>query len=161
MTAEAEKYSSRVLRGLCHWDKSLVEDAIEELKKSDAYTWSKIDGLMREAESNGGLPANGRKQGGDYRTPLDFAPRDVVDPPWTGELKVKGKKRKKLPPLDWRLYFGEPCEREDHVIACGIGSKAPEDLKGVEKQIKQVAKAMGRFKWYCRTHQLTYPPFEP
>lgn len=162
MTTPPRPYQSRVLSGLCHWVRLKPEPdaALTELAVTDPYTWGKLDGLMREASLPGGLPAAGRKSGADYRTPLKFAPSDITDPPWIGELKVVGKRRKRLAPLDWRLYFGEPLERQDMVIAAGLGHKAPEDPKGVDKQIQQVRKAMRAVKHHCKSENCTYAPFD-
>lgn len=155
----ADSYESRVIRGLCEWQ--WVDAAIgerEALKTSDTFTWNALEAMMDEAAADGGFTKS-RRPAADYRIPLQYAPEKVSEPPWMGELKKTGKKRNSGAGLEWRLYFGEPEGCRDLVVVCGIWHKAPEDLRGYEKQEDSVAKAMGRFKHYCRTHKFTYPPF--
>ena len=154
------RLQSRVEIGLCVWVRlARTVDELEELKNADPFTYNKLEELMEVAAEPGGLVQAGYSPDYDYQTPLQYAPDDVSEPPWMGELKTVGKKRKKKAPLVWRLYFGEPIENLTEVVACGVSFKDPEDLKGAEKQRKAVAKAMGHFKWHCSSHGLTYQPF--
>lgn len=158
------QYESRVLRGLCHWiHEPNTEKMLEDLLQEDPYTHAKFEDLIEAAGESGGLPAAGHTSGPDYRAPLDFPPPNYPNPPWLGELKAKGKKRKGgRSGLDWRLYFGEPIEREDHVVSSGLHYKVYEDssLESKKKERDAIKKAMTRFKGWSNRHGCTWHPFE-
>lgn len=134
----------------------------DDLRSVDPYTCGILDGMMLDATDQGMLRAIW-VDSKDYRAPLARPPERVITPPWLGELKVTGKKRKRKAGLAWRLYFGEPVERAGLIVVCGLAWKDPAEsaAKGAGRQKDAIRAAMALFQRYCTANGLSYPPFEP
>lgn len=112
-------------------------------------------GLIEDSQEPGGLGAAvGRDDGYDYRAPLPRLPVRLKDPPWVGELKVKGRRG-----VEHRLYFAEPDDLTNTVVAVGYGCKDPRDLRASIKQRDQIRKAMQYTKYWFRVSGYTPRPF--
>ena len=87
-------YVPRVVAGGCRWEYAPVAvAALDQLLTLDPFAHGELMGLIEDSEAPGGLGfAVGREDGYDYRAPLPRLPANLKDPPWLGELKVKGKR---------------------------------------------------------------------
>jgi hypothetical protein len=150
-------YISRVIRGECTWEYAPVAvKALDRLLAADAFAHGELMGLIDDSQEPGGLGAAiNRHDGYDYRAPLPFPPWQMKEPPWLGELKVKGKRG-----IEHRLYFSEPVDTDDNkVVAVGYGRKDPRDLRGPIKQRDQIRKAMEYTRYWFRTLDYGIRPF--
>lgn len=157
-------YRSRILDPGASWEVSPdVQDDVAKLRQLDQFAYANLVGLQRDATDSGMRAAFWLESGLDYRAPINQAPDRVVDPPWLGELKTRGKARKRMAGLEWRMYFSEPVERTGLVVICGVGSKDPSQTRdqGAHRQEVAIRHAMLVFQRFCRAEGLTYPPFEP
>ncbi|MCV7053112.1 hypothetical protein H7H82_21400 [Mycobacterium heidelbergense] len=139
-----------------------MQAQLDDLQNHDSFAVGALKGLREEA-TNPGMILTMWREPIDYRAPIPQAPDRVVNPPWLGELKATGKRRKGKAGLEWRLYFSEPIETSNLVVACGLGWKDPAESaqEGTTRQQTSIRAAMGLFKRYCRESKQTYPPFEP
>ena len=154
---QVSAYISRVIRGECIWEYSPVAvEALDGLLAADAFAHGELMGLIEDSQEPGGLGAAiNRDDGYDYRAPLPFPPWQLTDPPWLGELKVKGKRG-----IEHRLYFSEPVDTDDNrVVAVGYGRKDPRDLRGPIKQRDHIRKAMEYTRYWFRTQGYGIRPF--
>lgn len=155
-------YRSRILDGGCAWlILPEVQSQLDDLQKRDSFVVGSFKGL-REDATNPGMVRAIWDDPIDYRAPIPQAPDRVVNPPWLGELKATGKRRKRKAGLEWRLYFSEPTETSGLVVACGLGWKDPSESAqdGTTRQQTAIRGAMRLFQRYCKHNQLTYPAFE-
>jgi hypothetical protein len=150
-------YISRVIRGECVWEYAPIAlEALNDLLATDAFAHGELMGLIEDSQEPGGLGAAiNRDDGYDFRAPLPFPPSSMKDPPWLGELKVKGKRG-----VEHRLYFSEPHSGDNNkVVAVGYGRKDPLDLRGPIKQRDQIRKAMEYTRYWFRTQGYVIRPF--
>lgn len=150
----------RVEVGRCRWITPSPEyaKAAAELQKSDPYAWETLAEQIEASQQAGGLRVAGFRQPGDYRCPLEYAPKDVVAPPWIGEFKANGngKKPLKWPKTEpmWRLYFGEPVNERRAIVAVSLLRKWT-----ASRQRGDVAKSMKLLKAHFGHHGHTWAPF--
>jgi hypothetical protein len=150
-------YRSRVIRGKCVWEYApIAEQALDRVLNTDPFAHGALIGLIEESQEPGGLGAAiGRDDGYDYRAPLPRLPPRLKDPPWLGELKVKGKRG-----TEHRLYFSEPDDLSHTVVAVGYGYKDPRDVRGPLKQSDQIRKAMAYTRYWFRVRGYAVRPFD-
>ncbi|WP_280426119.1 hypothetical protein [Nocardia carnea] len=155
---QAFPHGKRVTRGQCHWEQTPdAEENLRELRARDPFAYGNLKGQIEESE-HGGLGRSRYREPQDYRCPLDFAPQDEPDPPWLGELKTSGRGGK----VEWRLYFGEPINRQDHVVGVTLRDSKLSRLRPLqnrERQRRDIKQAMRYLKRYFVEHGYTWAPF--
>jgi hypothetical protein len=151
------EYIPRVVVGNCVWEFApAAVVALDRLQAVDPFAHGELMGLIEDSREPGGLGAAiGRDDGYDYRAPLLRLPASLKDPPWLGELKVKGKRG-----VEHRLYFSEPDDETTIVVAVGYGRKEPHDLRGSVKQRDQIRKAMEYTKYWFGVSGHPIRPFD-
>ncbi|WP_336790361.1 hypothetical protein [Gordonia malaquae] len=122
------------------------------MKVQDRFGWNGMQALIEDAAA-GGVDLDETQ----VRCPLLYAPKKVQDPPWLGEFKVVGRGGKK----HWRLYFGEPINRQDHVVRIHLWHKLRSWSKADAGQRQQdsVANAMGLLKWHFKKEGYEWSQF--
>jgi len=150
-------HGNRVVRGKCHWHHTPdVRDGLDNLLRQDPFAHGNIKGQIEECEGSG-LGRSPYRDPQDYRCPLKFAPPDVTDPPWLGELKASGKKGKQ-----WRLYFGEPINYQDHVVGVTLRDSKLNSLNRFQnshRQKQHIRQAMKFLKTFFKEHGYEWAPF--
>ncbi|WP_280508003.1 hypothetical protein [Nocardia flavorosea] len=151
-------HGERVTRGQCHWEHTPDADkGLNELLARDPFAYGNLIGQIEESE-RGGLGRSRYRQPQDYRCPLDYAPKDEPDPPWLGKLKASGIGRK----TEWRLYFGEPVNRQDHVVGVTLrdsklGRLNP--LQNHDRQRRDIKQAMRYLRKFFTERGYLWAPF--
>ncbi|MQY25131.1 hypothetical protein [Nocardia aurantia] len=151
-------YGNRVIRGKCHWDMSPdVTVKLAELRQWDPFAAAGIQGQIEEAAGDGLGASSMYEDELDYRCPLRFAPDGVPDPPWLGEFKAHDHKR-----TEWRLYFGEAINFQDHVVGVTLRDSKLAHLSGqqnTERQRKHITQAARYLKTFFRERGYCWAPF--
>jgi hypothetical protein len=133
-----------------------VDQGLARLLQRDPFAHGNIQGQIQEAKGRG-LGFSQYREPQDYRCPLDYAPDDEPDPPWLGELKASGIKR-----VEWRLYFGEPINYQDHVVGITLRDSKLGRLTTIQNQARQkshIKQAMRFLKTYFTLHGYHWAPF--
>lgn len=157
-------HGNRVVRGNCHWLHTPdAKEDLEGLRQKDSFAYGNLTGQIRESAGAGLGRSVVYSEPQDYRCPLDFAPRGVPDPPWLGELKAGGMaKRRGARKCEWRLYFGEPTNHQDHVVGIHLRASKLSTLTVVqnkERQRRDIKGAMRYLKTYFTQHGYLWAPF--
>lgn len=138
----------------CRWDKALCQQHLDNLKRSDRGAWAMMNALIEESEDRG-LPIDQHGDGyaapvGERVKPTEFRGRPT---PWLGELRVEERTPRRRSALGntahHRLYFGEPNDPDDLVMALLLDSKRGRDPLALIKQTKAMVNAMWALMKWC------------
>lgn len=149
---------NRVTTGKCRWISPApgYKAALDKLESDDRFAWNGLVDQIEESIGPLGLGGSDFCQPVDYQSPLKYAPKGVVNPPWIGELKANGQPPKLLrrPTPMWRLYFGEPLELRQAIIGVCVRRKFTN-----LQQERDVADAMGLLKRHFASLGHSWAPF--
>lgn len=150
-------HGERVVRGSCYWEHTPDADhGLCQLRSKDPFAYGNILGQIEESEE-GGLGSSMYRSPQDYRCPLAFVPKNEPDPPWLGELKAADKRG-----TEWRLYFGEPINRRDHVVGVILRDSKLRRLtvlQNGDRQRKHIKQAMRYLKTFFSEQGYQWAPF--